>query len=240
MPSPSAANIASTVGACWARAKPIAGAQEGRRAGGRHQRREEAGEEVAGDPLARSGAAEPRQALRQRDLEQPPEVEAEEHHHHGEEGDEAGVLELHPPAHRRAGRVRRHRHQRQRQERGEDAGRRRQRPAHHLGAAVAGAAHQAEDLEREHRQHAGHGVEDQPAEQGEQQRDARGCRRASPERSPRSRGRRSARRRRVRPPAAALAKSSSRSAAGRPGPTLSSIRASAVTGGRHCESLQAW
>ena len=229
---------AKITGAGWARAKLIAVPRNGAEQG--------VAIRVANRPEAKwpaipsRGPAPPRrgQRLRQGDLEQAPQVEAEEHHHHGEEGDEARLLELHPPAHRRPGRARRDGGQRQGPERGQDARRGRERAAHHLGAAVPGAAHQAEDLEREHRQHARHGVEDEPAEQGEQQRDGRGCRRrlrGAPGVGGRARSSGAAAGRRrggLREQVAVLRRP--------PGPTVSSIPASLVTGGRHCESLQAW
>ena len=109
------------------------------------------------------------QALGQRDLEESPHIEGKEDDDYRQEGDEAGLLELDAPAHGRAGPRREDRRQGQRPERHEDAGTGGQSAGHEVGASLMGGLHQAEDLQRQHRQHAGHGVEDEPAEDRQQQ-----------------------------------------------------------------------
>jgi hypothetical protein len=137
--------------------------------------REHAGEEIAGRAAA-FGELLPGSAQSRADLEYTGQVQADGGHHIGQCRDHHRLLQLEAPAQREAGAAQR---ERQAADRGE-AHQHAQRVPERAGLGVATAAPalgQRQRLERQHRQHAGHQVQDQAAaqrqQQGEQQR--RGC-----------------------------------------------------------------
>ena len=153
------------------------GGGEGEGQGRAHERRraragdhagQHAGEEVAGRSRAR-GEALAGAGQAGADREHAREAQSDRQQHVYENRDEGRLLKLEAPAQRLAGRAQRDHEQADRGERGQHAGGVPERVAAGLGQAFA-ALGQADDLEREYRQHAGHQVEDDAAEQGEQQR----------------------------------------------------------------------
>ena len=103
----------------------------------------------------------------QPDVEETPKVAGEEDDHQGHGDKEPGLLELDAPADRQARRLDRRQDGGEKEE-GTDDARRRGNEAQAHGAALAAAvADDAEQLDRQHRQDAGHEVEDQAAEHGQ-------------------------------------------------------------------------
>ena len=140
-------------------------ADEGRGAGGRQQRRQQAGEERA--------APDPARKARRRNLEQAPEIGREQQQQEQHRREEDRLLELDAPADRHAGLRRRDRRAGQQPEGKDDCPRRdrqefRPRPATPR-PAKPGNMH---ELDAQHRQHAGHEIEDDAAGKRQRQDDS--------------------------------------------------------------------
>jgi hypothetical protein len=99
------------------------------------------------------------------DLEQAQQVAGEESQQHHHEDEEQRLLELDAPADRAAGGLEGNQAAGENEEGEQDTRCRGQEPESDLAAAGAPMADDREDFQRQHRQHAGHDVQDQAAEQ---------------------------------------------------------------------------
>ncbi|MNP38323.1 hypothetical protein D3C76_1318290 [compost metagenome] len=126
------------------------------------------------ETIAAAGGQPGAEGARQADLEQPQQVGAEQCRHHHHEADEADALELDAPADRPLGGPQQAAHGRQQPEGGEDAGAGGEELLAHLGLLPVLLLQHRAELERQHRQHAGHQVEDEAAEQRRPQQPEQG------------------------------------------------------------------
>ena len=114
--------------------------------------------------------------LRQRhprhpEFEETQKIDGKDRHQGCQEGHVTRLLELRPPSGRQAGGLERHHGACQQQQSRQDSGRRGQsRQARHLGL-FRRKARERKRLERQHRKHAGHQVEDQSSDQPQEQSD---------------------------------------------------------------------
>ncbi len=108
-------------------------------------------------------------ARRQPDLEQAEQVAREQRQQHHHESQEQRLLELNAPADRAAAGLERDQPAGEDDEGEQDARRRSQESETNMAAARAAVVDDREQLQGQHRQHAGHDVQDQPAEQRQAQ-----------------------------------------------------------------------
>ena len=156
--------------------EPEGGAEEGGGAWSRQDRREDAVEEAAGEPLPVGQPPEVPLPHGDPHCYQAEKAQAQQKHEGAQEDDERRRLELEPPAdllppgfqqQNRGGESEEGRHH----SRGE-----RQPELPGAGARFAGLRHEPQDLEGNHREDAGHQVEDQSADEGEEQVRRQGAR----------------------------------------------------------------
>ncbi|MNO60830.1 hypothetical protein D3C76_514580 [compost metagenome] len=149
-------------------------AEEGGGAGGGQQGGKAALQEVTPQALAAAGGQAGIEVARQPQLEQPQQVGAEQRRHHHHEADKPDALELDPPADRPLGGAQQGAHQCQRPEGDQNAGTGRQELQAHRAALPALELQHGSQLEGQHRQHAGHQIENEPPQQrGSQQPEQR-------------------------------------------------------------------
>ena len=141
------------------------GAEEGGRAGGRQQGGETPLQEVAAEPLAAAGGEASAEIAGQADFEQPQQVGAKQQGHRHHEADEAGALELDPPADGALSRAQQAAHGRQHPEGGNDPGAGGEELLAYLSLFALLLLQHGTQFQGQHRQHAGHQVEDEAAEQ---------------------------------------------------------------------------
>ena len=143
-------------------------AHEGRRTRRRDDNREHAGEEGAGKAGSPGqAAADPDEAPA--DFEQTGEIQPDQDHQPGHEQDEDRLLKLEAPAGHRACAAHGQQHRADDGEARQNAeGIGRAVPAH--APALVSVAGETQRLDGEHRQHAGHQVKDQAAQQGKNHR----------------------------------------------------------------------
>jgi len=96
---------------------------------------------------------------------QPQQVGAKQQGHRHHEADETGALELDPPADGALGRAQQAAHGRQHPEGGEDTGAGGEELLAHLALLALLLLQHGAEFQGQHRQHAGHQVEDETAEQ---------------------------------------------------------------------------
>ena len=138
---------------------------------------------VASTPLrklpARPGrpaaALQPRPGARQPHAEHPEEAEAQDEDEDGHDRHEAGILELEAPADLLAAVLEQDDEGGQDQEGGHDPPGEGQAQMAGAAALLAGLGDQAQDLEGDHRQHAGHEIEYQPPQRREKQVERQGA-----------------------------------------------------------------
>ena len=139
---------------------------EGRSAGGGDDDGKDSGEEAAGVSLLR-GERTARTGERESDFELAGEGEAEEEEQCGHQREKYGRLELESPAEVRAGRAETEQQGHQRPEGNENAGGVDESVGAQLMPLMVARLHQRQTLDEEHREDAGHEVEDESAEEGQ-------------------------------------------------------------------------
>ena len=141
------------------------GAEEGGGAGGREQGGETPLQEVATEPLAAAGGEASVEIAGQPYLEQPQQVGAKQQGHRHHEADETGALELDPPADRPLCGAQQAAHGRQHPEGGNYPGAGGEELFAHASLFALLLLQHGAEFQGQHRQHAGHQVEDETAEQ---------------------------------------------------------------------------
>jgi len=114
---------------------------------------------------------------RQADLEKSAQVECEDKQESRHAENEARRLQLKPPAELRTAGAQHQQHRGQRPERKQHAEREDEPVQGDFPAVAARLVHEAEDLDAEHRENAGHEIEDEAADEGEEQRSEQSARR---------------------------------------------------------------
>ena len=146
------------------RAQERGGAGRGQN-GGEHAVEERAG----GAMLRRQGPRRIHDAPARIDFEEPEEVQRDEGHERGEQDQELRVAELHSPAGFVSGGLDANHQARQHEERHQHAQRVDQAQLADPARLILGLPDEAENLQGDDRQHAGHDVQDQPAEESVEQ-----------------------------------------------------------------------
>ena len=124
---------------------------------------------MAGQPAFRRALRRPPGPAGQGELEEPEEVQREGGQQERHPGQEERLLELDAPTDREPGALQGQSAQGQDQEGDQDARRRGEETQAHLRTGLAALGSDRQQFEGEHRQDAGHDVQDQAAEQREQQ-----------------------------------------------------------------------
>ena len=104
-----------------------------------------------------------RGAAAERDLEDAEQIEREDEDERDERGEQIGILKLVAPVERR---LELHDGGGEHQEKNEHAGDEREPEPEDAARVLPGLMHEAENFQRDHRQHAGHHIQDQSAEEG--------------------------------------------------------------------------
>ena len=143
------------------------GGHERRGAGRGNQGRQNAGEKRRAIAVSLGQAiANPGQSAA--DFKYTREVQADRHQEIDHERDEQRRLQLKAPTDLLAAGAQHQQHDGQREHRADDAGREYESLHANRGRMLLRMLDQADGLDRQHRKHAGHQIEDQPAEDGEQ------------------------------------------------------------------------
>ncbi len=140
-------------------------AEKGGRAGGRQQSGEAPLQEVTAEAVAAAGGKAGAEGAGQADLEQPQQVGAKQQGDQHHQADKTGALELDAPADGPLRGAQQAAHGRQHPEGGDDPGAGGEELLAYRSLFTLLMLQHSSQLERQHRQHAGHQVEDQAAEQ---------------------------------------------------------------------------
>ncbi len=173
MPTAIAVNTAKIMGADWLRANPTAVPRKGAEHGVAISVAKSPEARCPGRPCFGPESANLARLLRQRYLEDAPQIQAEEQDDDRQDRHEDRLLELDTPAHGTAGRLGDYRRQSQGPEGKQDTQRCCQRSENHVRSAVASALDETKDLQGENGQHARHRIQDEATDQAEQENDGK-------------------------------------------------------------------